>query len=295
LFPVCDTSSGTCVATACAANSDCAALAPVCKNRGTTNAICGPCSTDRDCTYWADHVCGTSGACILPVCSEEDACPAATPHCENPGRADAFCTGCVDNNDCYLNPGWTCSSSGACVSPPCDNACTASTPRCDVSDTGVATCGGCVRHGDCAAFRDATVCVSEANLDNSTTASVGSCRGGCLNSVDCNDPATPWCDTGRNVCVECLVSADCYRASQMKPLCDAGQCGMCTSDKQCLEDYPLWPACHTEFENNAQTIGVCVEDSYNKGFSVAAIVLGSIGVFGVAAAIIIAVVLGASK
>jgi len=70
---------------------------------------------------------------------------------------------------------------------------------------------------------------------------------------------------------------------------------MCTEDSQCKTSYPLWPACHTEFENNVQSIGVCVEDSYRKGFSVAAIVLGSIGVFGVVAAIVVAIILGLSK
>jgi len=42
-------------------------------------------------------------------------------------------------------------------------------------------------------------------------------------------------------------------------------------------------------------VGVCVEDTYRKGFGVAAIVLGSIGVFGVVAAIVVAIVMGTAS
>jgi len=82
----------------------------------------------------------------------------------------------------------------------------------------------------------------------------------------------------------------------LTPICSSeGTCGKCTVDADCKAVYPLWPACHVEFENGAQTIGVCVQDDYRKGFSVAAIVLGSIGAFGVVAAIVLIVILGASK
>jgi len=67
---------------------------------------------------------------------------------------------------------------------------------------------------------------------------------------------------------------------------------MCTADSECLEEYPLFAACHTEYEGDVQTVGLCVADTYNKGFQVAAIVLGSLGIFGVIVAIVLAIVMG---
>jgi len=80
------------------------------------------------------------------------------------------------------------------------------------------------------------------------------------------------------------------------PICDPnGACVKCTDNSQCKSQFPIWEACHTEWDGDTQTIGVCVQDTYNKGFNVAAIVLGSVVVFGVILAIIIAIALFVMK
>jgi hypothetical protein len=159
--------------------------------------------------------------------------------------------------------------------------------------TGIEECGNCVEHSDCQAFLDTPVCA--AAKVNATVDVIGECIGGCLNHAYCIDKEAPWCDMDENVCVQCLVSGDCARSNPDTPLCRNGECIMCTSDTECMADYPLLAACHTEFENDQQVIGLCVQDTYNKGFQVAAIVLGSIGIFGVIVAISLAVVLGSKS
>jgi len=299
--PACNRATGACSPTSCSTPGDCDSLAPVCQLPGTSSAVCVGCSSDYDCAYWADTVCSPNdGTCVTPACSDESLCPLDTPHCDKPGQYDASCTGCADDSDCYRLIGSTCSTiggtAGTCVPPLCAASCPSSSPRCVVDDTtGVATCGSCESHSDCASFLDTVVCASPNNTGSNTSVSLGSCVSGCLSSVDCNDPTLPWCDTTFNQCVACLVSGDCFRASQLAPICSAGTCKKCTTDKECADNFPLWPACHTELTDSVQVIGVCVQDTYRKGFSVAAIVLGSIGVCGVVAAIVLAVVLGAPK
>jgi len=87
--------------------------------------------------------------------------------------------------------------------------------------------------------------------------------------------------------VECITSAECFAKDQEKPICQADNtCGFCTEDTACLNSLILFETCHIESDSNGeQIIGRCVQDNYNKGFQVAAIVLGSIGVFGVILAI----------
>jgi len=79
------------------------------------------------------------------------------------------------------------------------------------------------------------------------------------------------------------------RLDQYNPICSNGTCVMCTANEECKREYPLWEACHTEWNGDTQTKGICVHDSYNKGFEVAAIVLGSVVIFGVVLAIAVAV------
>jgi len=64
---------------------------------------------------------------------------------------------------------------------------------------------------------------------------------------------------------------------------------VCTVDSECLNGLILFEACHIEYQDDVQVIGRCVQDTYDKGFGVAAIVLGSLGVFGVLIAVGLAV------
>jgi hypothetical protein len=71
---------------------------------------------------------------------------------------------------------------------------------------------------------------------------------------------------------------------------------MCTEDAECLGNVSLFEACHTEFftpndsDVEVQIVGRCVIDTYNKGLQISALILGSIGMFGVLIAIILAIV-----
>jgi hypothetical protein len=71
---------------------------------------------------------------------------------------------------------------------------------------------------------------------------------------------------------------------------------MCVEDADCLHQVELFEACHTEFNTTdndveVQVVGRCVIDTYNKGLQISALILGSIGMFGVVIAISVAVFL----
>jgi len=98
----------------------------------------------------------------------------------------------------------------------------------------------------------------------------------CANGQKCLD----------NACVECITSAECFSKNQEMPICTSNVCGFCTDDSECISSLVLFETCHMETgDNGTQVIGRCVTDSYNKGFGVSAIVLGSLGVFGVIVAV----------
>jgi len=81
------------------------------------------------------------------------------------------------------------------------------------------------------------------------------------------------------------------------PICDAANnhtCVMCLHDADCLGNVTLFEACHTEWQeqNNqkVQVIGRCVVDSYNKGFQVYAVVVGTLAMFFVIFALLFALI-----
>jgi hypothetical protein len=56
------------------------------------------------------------------------------------------------------------------------------------------------------------------------------------------------------------------------PICDEGQCRGCVDNSDCESEFLAFQGCDADS-------GTCVSDSYDKGFYVAAVVLGSIAVF----------------
>lgn len=94
--------AGTCAVPECSQNDDCtSAVTPHCSNPGAYNSDCIVCQADTDCYQWPGTVCHlTNGNCVVPVCRQDDDCSATTPHCTDPGKYNAECTGCVAENDC---------------------------------------------------------------------------------------------------------------------------------------------------------------------------------------------------
>jgi len=94
----------------------------------------------------------------------------------------------------------------------------------------------------------------------------------CLVDDQCLDPEKPTCSANSTSCVQCLTSGDCWILDPAAPICEQGNCRACKENSDCEQEFLAFQACDSEN-------GICVADSYDKGFYVAAVVLGSIAVF----------------
>jgi len=72
--------------------------------------------------------------------------------------------------------------------------------------------------------------------------------------------------------VECSVSAQCWLKHTNRPICDFNECRGCSTGEECEAQFSAYPACEDD-------TGICVADSFDKGFYIAGVVLGSIAVF----------------
>jgi len=245
----------------------------------TCDAGCPPCSTDEDCDD--DDVCtadscreGTceyvpqEGSCNDGLfCTQTDRC--IKGRCEGSGtpcpgqrchEARDTCVACLVNADCddglFCNGAERCTGMGTCIPGPepcfagpiCDeelDRCLECDSNADCSDGDVCTTDSCVEglcvHGPAPngiACNDRLFCtVIDACAD-----------GACIGTGDrCPGRA---CHEDRDVCVECLVDADCdddnvctfegcnlmtsvcFRGTNTEP-CDDGL--FCTVDDQCAD------------------------------------------------------------
>jgi len=150
----------------------------------------------------------------------------------------------------------------------------------------------------------------------------------CLYNEDCTDPSLavcqsftciPGCVTDeqcpgnlvcnrQNVCVECTTDSDC-QSNSAGAYCLSDACVACTANYHCWDSNNAKPICanathtcqpckkhedcfgFTLYQACDTGTGVCVPDSYNKGFGISAIILGSLGVAGVIIAVILLVAL----
>jgi MYXO-CTERM domain-containing protein len=190
-FPVCDTSSGTCVE--CNTNAQCSGNTPVCQNH-----VCVPCTSDAQCSN-PTPACQTTGplagSCTQCSTTNGTLCVAPTPVCL-PGTGTCGCT--TDAQCGGAGSGQICSGN-ICV------------PGCRPNGNG----------GTCATGQ---VCSPTAGGNNT-----GTCVVGCLIDGDCVQPIPNCLVVGGNgVCVQCVDNQDCV-GNPAGPLCTPQHtCGQCT-------------------------------------------------------------------
>lgn len=224
---ICDPSSGRCIAPpACATAADCPVTAPLCDDRR-----CRPgCDQSGGPTCPSDQACNpATGRCAEDRCTDDSACSAPTPLCN---ESTGACFACASNAACS-DPTPTCDlATGACYGCRADSDCGGPTPIC-LEQLGVcvecessASCGGSTPICDAAAG-ECVACL--ANDQCSGTAPVCDnaahiCRA-CASDSDCGGEV---CDTGSGRCVACAYDADCAAPA---PLCNrsAGRCEGCTA------------------------------------------------------------------
>lgn len=262
--PVCNTTSGECVACTPTNTSACPTDKPVC---GPDNT-CVACTKDDECT--GGKVCDTtSNTCVGCVTSAN--CPGDKPICD---PAAHTCGACSSDEQCATkdpaNP--VCLTNGTCGG--CDaahpDACKEPKPLCNTTTN---TCVGCLTGADCT-VSGAMVC------DPKDFTCVE-----CATSQDCSG-GTPICDPDKRVCVACTSNEECADKGPDAPFCleskgscvacipgvaDACATGVCdpktntcvdcNEDKDCVD--PAKPACNP----GKKTCVECTEtnDSACKG------------------------------
>lgn len=234
---------------------------------GTNTAVlvdyCDLCEA-ADCTG-ANPVCGIAGVC--ETCIQDDQCPIATPAC----LPDGSCAQCsVLNSTACLNTATPmCDpSTNVCVVCVTDDDCAGTaTPVCDDVTK---DCRACESDADCPAAlpacQPAGTC-GECSSTNTTLciAPLSVCEPGtgtCVNCVSDDDCATeeaPHCDTGVNICRECLVSEHC---TPLRPNCDAsGTCSICQTDADCSGSTPACTASGACEECSPENKSLCTGDT----------------------------------
>jgi len=149
---------------------------------------------------------------------------------------------------------------GACAPCPTGGSCTA--------PLHCATDPADIKNGECVACLDSSTCANPTPVcDKSGTDANDTCRG-CAANTDCAAP-TPVCATApqgaiaQGSCVACLASTDCTNDA---PVCDtnAGTCGGCTADNQCLD--PKNPSCDTGTGKCGEGGGCSASHNTSLGF-----------------------------
>ena len=174
------------------------------------------------------------------------------------------CVECSVHAHCSVKSKKACSGAAhKCVQCTDDSFCGAG----QVCDSASLSCVECVTDEDCAA--SSKVCNTALNK----------CVP-CLTDNQCQqNPTYPVCNPQTNSCVECTISTECWLRDMKRPICDKNSCRPCKDNTDCTLASLYYGACDTGS-------GICVADQYAKGFYISAVVMGSIAVFLVIAALV---------
>ena len=202
-----------------------------------TNNICVQCLTNADCS---DGVfCNGEETCVSGVCTAGagDPCSGVTPVAQCDETND-ICVQCLTNADCsdgvFCNGEETCAS-GVCTagagdpcSGPSPEVCNEATDSCNVVE--------CTTDAHC--VDDGLFCTGVPTCISNRCTSQGPCGG-----------AQPKCDETKDICVQCLTSADCNDGLYCtgSETCTAGSCqssgNPCTGSTLCNEASDTCIAC----------------------------------------------------
>ena len=252
------------VCSECRSNADCAGARPVCNLSTGRCVACNGVTNGATCT--APRVCATTGAnagqCV--ACTSNAQCGGATPICN---LTTNLCGGCTRDADCpSATPACvlTGTNAGRCVPCTTDSHCA----RPLVCNTATNTCAGCNSNADCmgatpicdTASRMCRACDpsrSDCGGDTPACATAGTNTGRCVQCTGANTRActgaTPRCDDPSNTCVACLQNSDC--ADPTRPVCDRGRCRACAADTE-ASDCPdaTLPVCATRGVNAGRCV-----------------------------------------
>ncbi|HEY2516793.1 MAG TPA: hypothetical protein VGI39_38245 [Polyangiaceae bacterium] len=193
-----------------AAGSVCA-TAGACANKCDPTLGCVDCLTDADCGG-ATKFC-SAGTCV--ACRTNADCGVSAPACW-PGdhRCHASCSA-AGSNGCNGAEPYCDSSSGACEECRTSADCQTGAPICNAETH---ACAQCATDKDCPQSRprclptgECRQCLGNSDCGGSTPvcqANLLVCIAGCSSDANCKAPF-PRCDIAHDICVPCLVSADC--------------------------------------------------------------------------------------
>jgi formylglycine-generating enzyme required for sulfatase activity len=201
-----------------------------------TLAACGgssnnerSCAQDSDCNL--GQVC-TNNACMAGCRSARD-CPAEKPECldgacQKTCESDADCGGgrcdldakvcidCLDSADCDL--GKLCIDQTCTVGCERDRDCPMESPKCAPDEGDHGTCVECMTNAQCGV--------------NQKCSGDHRCHDTCTSNDQC---AFGVCDTGAEVCVDCLDNTHC----PLGEICQSKQCVIgCEEDRDCPTNAP---------------------------------------------------------